>query len=301
MDALKGLKFDSPRGPIEIDPATRDIVQTVYIRKTERVKRRTGERRVRQVLSASRTRPRKASNRHAAGRQQQREIHGNRDLRRGGLRHAPVPHRGGPVHHDGPHELRQPRARHVRDGRRLRRECSDEPLRRGLLPVAGGGLRRRRRWSARCWSSCFYLPALPAPTRSTRCCCRSASCSSRSPCSPYFFGLTMQAFQLPPLLDGRVSLRGLEVGRYRLFLDPLRRGWCWRPCCGCIGKTRYGAMVRAAVDNQRVAGGTGIHVQRLFFLTFSLGCGLAGPRRRAEPRHARARAPRSRSSTSCTS
>jgi len=35
-------------------------------------------------------------------------------------------------------------------------------------------------------------------------------------------------------------------------------------------------MVRAAVDNQRVAGGTGIHVQRLFFLTFSLGCGLAG-------------------------
>ena len=34
--------------------------------------------------------------------------------------------------------------------------------------------------------------------------------------------------------------------------------------------------LRAAVDNQRVAGGTGIHVQRLFFLTFSLGCGLAG-------------------------
>jgi len=38
MEALKGLKFESPRGPIEIDPATRDIVQTVYIRKTERNK-----------------------------------------------------------------------------------------------------------------------------------------------------------------------------------------------------------------------------------------------------------------------
>jgi branched-chain amino acid transport system substrate-binding protein len=37
MDALKGLRFESPRGPIEIDPVTRDIVQTVYIRKTERV------------------------------------------------------------------------------------------------------------------------------------------------------------------------------------------------------------------------------------------------------------------------
>ncbi|ABE47017.1 ABC transporter substrate-binding protein [Polaromonas sp. JS666] len=38
MEALKGLSFESPRGPIQIDPVTRDIVQTVYIRKTERVK-----------------------------------------------------------------------------------------------------------------------------------------------------------------------------------------------------------------------------------------------------------------------
>ncbi|WP_082497739.1 ABC transporter substrate-binding protein [Pseudorhodoferax sp. Leaf267] len=37
MDAVKGLAFESPRGPIEIDAATRDIVQTVYIRKTEKV------------------------------------------------------------------------------------------------------------------------------------------------------------------------------------------------------------------------------------------------------------------------
>lgn len=37
MEALKGLRFESPRGPIEIDAVTRDIVQTVYIRKTERV------------------------------------------------------------------------------------------------------------------------------------------------------------------------------------------------------------------------------------------------------------------------
>jgi branched-chain amino acid transport system substrate-binding protein len=37
MDALKGLSFESPRGQIQIDPVTRDIVQTVYIRKTEKV------------------------------------------------------------------------------------------------------------------------------------------------------------------------------------------------------------------------------------------------------------------------
>lgn len=38
IEALKGLQLESPRGPIEIDAATRDIVQTVYIRRVERVR-----------------------------------------------------------------------------------------------------------------------------------------------------------------------------------------------------------------------------------------------------------------------
>jgi branched-chain amino acid transport system substrate-binding protein len=37
LGALKGMKLTSPRGPIMIDPETRDIVQTVYIRKVEKV------------------------------------------------------------------------------------------------------------------------------------------------------------------------------------------------------------------------------------------------------------------------
>jgi branched-chain amino acid transport system substrate-binding protein len=37
LAALKGMKLMSPRGPIMIDPETRDIVQTVYIRRVERV------------------------------------------------------------------------------------------------------------------------------------------------------------------------------------------------------------------------------------------------------------------------
>ena len=37
VEAAKGMKWTSPRGPIGIDPATRDIVQTIYIRKVERV------------------------------------------------------------------------------------------------------------------------------------------------------------------------------------------------------------------------------------------------------------------------
>ena len=37
IDAAKGMTWESPRGPITIDPETRDIVQTIYIRKVEKV------------------------------------------------------------------------------------------------------------------------------------------------------------------------------------------------------------------------------------------------------------------------
>jgi branched-chain amino acid transport system substrate-binding protein len=37
MAAFKGMKLTSPRGPILIDPATRDIIQDVYIRRVEKV------------------------------------------------------------------------------------------------------------------------------------------------------------------------------------------------------------------------------------------------------------------------
>jgi branched-chain amino acid transport system substrate-binding protein len=37
MAALKGIAIESPRGPISVDAETRDIVQTVYIRRTEKV------------------------------------------------------------------------------------------------------------------------------------------------------------------------------------------------------------------------------------------------------------------------
>ena len=37
MEVLKGMKIQSPRGPIMIDPATRDVVQTVHVRKVEKI------------------------------------------------------------------------------------------------------------------------------------------------------------------------------------------------------------------------------------------------------------------------
>jgi branched-chain amino acid transport system substrate-binding protein len=37
IDAAKGMTWESPRGPLSVDPETRDIVQTVYIRRVEKV------------------------------------------------------------------------------------------------------------------------------------------------------------------------------------------------------------------------------------------------------------------------
>jgi len=35
--AAKGMKWESPRGPMSIDPQTRDVIQTIYIRRVEKV------------------------------------------------------------------------------------------------------------------------------------------------------------------------------------------------------------------------------------------------------------------------
>jgi branched-chain amino acid transport system substrate-binding protein len=37
VNAMKGMGWTSPRGPVSIDPQTRDIVQNVYVRKVEKV------------------------------------------------------------------------------------------------------------------------------------------------------------------------------------------------------------------------------------------------------------------------
>ena len=48
INAMKGMAWESPRGPISIDPETRDIIQTVYLRRVEKCRRRARQRRVRQ-------------------------------------------------------------------------------------------------------------------------------------------------------------------------------------------------------------------------------------------------------------
>jgi branched-chain amino acid transport system permease protein len=95
------------------------------------------------------------------------------------------------------------------------------------------------------------------------------------PIANYFLGDQPQQVHLPPFLQGRVEWAGVGIGVYRLFIIAI---------CGAIALalqlfligTRFGAQLRAAVDDARVASGLGIDVDRLFAITFAVGCGLAG-------------------------
>jgi branched-chain amino acid transport system permease protein len=91
----------------------------------------------------------------------------------------------------------------------------------------------------------------------------------------WLFGPSQQPVALPAWLLGQVHVLGLDLGAYRLFLIVLVV--VIAAALGLlIGRTRFGAQVRAAVDNRQAAAGLGINVGRVFSLTFALGSGLAG-------------------------
>jgi branched-chain amino acid transport system permease protein len=93
----------------------------------------------------------------------------------------------------------------------------------------------------------------------------------------YFVGSAQQLVQLPEFLKGRTELLdgALGMGHYRLAIIVV---------CAVLAvvlqlllvRTRFGAQLRASVDNQRVAAGMGIHVNKIFLSTFAVGSGLAG-------------------------
>ena len=91
----------------------------------------------------------------------------------------------------------------------------------------------------------------------------------------YLWGPLQQPLQPPAWLSGEIDLGFRSFPAYRSFLI----------LCGAalvtalwlaIERTRFGARVRAAVDNLRMAQSVGIDTSRLFMTTFALGSGLAG-------------------------
>jgi branched-chain amino acid transport system permease protein len=91
----------------------------------------------------------------------------------------------------------------------------------------------------------------------------------------YFFGANQQPLQLPEFLRGQFKLPGVDMGVYRLFLIVVSGLIAWG-LQALVSGTRFGAQLRASVDNPRAARGVGINVERIFTLTFALGTALAG-------------------------
>src|SRR6516165_8692448 len=74
---------------------------------------------------------------------------------------------------------------------------------------------------------------------------------------------------------GSIVFAGLNFAIYRLFLIGIAL-IITIVLVAALEMTRFGAQVRAAVNNQRMARGLGIDVDALFAVTFALGSGLAG-------------------------
>ncbi|HEY7459456.1 MAG TPA: branched-chain amino acid ABC transporter permease [Xanthobacteraceae bacterium] len=91
----------------------------------------------------------------------------------------------------------------------------------------------------------------------------------------YVFGTVQQPINTPSYLRGSTQVMGVTIGLYRLFLVVTGAAIALVLVL-TLEYTRFGAQVRAAVDNQRMARGLGINVDGAFAIAFALGSGLAG-------------------------
>ena len=91
----------------------------------------------------------------------------------------------------------------------------------------------------------------------------------------WFYSTEQQSARAPEYLRGSIEFMGVNFAVYRLFLIVFGLA-VTALLVYSLEYTRFGATVRAAVDNQRMARGLGIDVDRAFMFTFALGGGLAG-------------------------
>ena len=87
-------------------------------------------------------------------------------------------------------------------------------------------------------------------------------------------GPTSQTIVLPDWLKGQTDLGFIKYRSYSLaviVVGTLLMVSLWLG----FERTRFGAKIRAAVDNRRMASSLGVDVGRLFTVTFALGSGLA--------------------------
>ncbi len=117
----------------------------------------------------------------------------------------------------------------------------------------------------------------------------------------YFWGPVAQPMQPPrPAARPDQSRRAAisrPIARFLILCGAVLVTALWLG----LERTRFGAQVRAAVDNLRMAQSIGINTSRLFALAFALGSGAGRARRRARRRPAGRSRPAMRSTTWSTS
>jgi branched-chain amino acid transport system permease protein len=83
-----------------------------------------------------------------------------------------------------------------------------------------------------------------------------------------------QPLILPNALRGQINLGFIEYRAYSIFLIVTGTVIVIGLWLG-FERTRFGAQIRAAVDNRRMAESLGINIDRLFAITFGFGSGMA--------------------------
>jgi branched-chain amino acid transport system permease protein len=91
----------------------------------------------------------------------------------------------------------------------------------------------------------------------------------------YVWGPEPMAFSLPDYLTRYRQIGWFSFSTYGALLLAFGTVITLAIFYG-LERTRFGAMIRAAVDDRRVALGVGINVNRVFTITFAIGSGLAG-------------------------
>ena len=233
--AAKGLSFESPRGPFQIDPETRDIVQNISIRQVRKVGDGLAQRRGRQggegqgpgiggqeVGDPLRSRP-------AAGVARGARTHLRRPVRRVRLRDAAVPAVGRPVGDAGDDELRQPGALRFRHARRLHHRDADERLRLAVPGDAAAGVSRRGSGERRLRAHALP-PALPRQRA------RSGAPDDRAHVHvggrprPTSSAPSSSPFRRPPTC----AARSISSARPSAPTGCFWSAWAWRSrCCWC--------------------------------------------------------------------
>jgi branched-chain amino acid transport system permease protein len=90
----------------------------------------------------------------------------------------------------------------------------------------------------------------------------------------YFYGPLPQAIHVPIIWLARFISRGRSFPTYRVFLIVVGAALVAALWYG-FDSTNFGAKIRAAVDNRRMAQSVGINVDLLFTVAFAIGSGLA--------------------------